>query len=391
MAGRGRAQHAVDGILEPLALKTVTRCQRALINCCLLLASTLFALLVAEVGTRVILGDAIVLYPRYFTAAAYDGVTLRRLVPNSSFWHTSTDGSWEFRTNSKGFRDDENYEYDKPAGTRRVLVLGDSQTQGLEVRQSATFAKVLERRLRERGVDAQVLNTGISGFGTAEELMFLEHEGMKYHPDAIVLAFFENDFDDSVKSGLYGLRNGELVVRKTEHIPGVNAIALMNAIPGGAWLSQNSYLFSLFVNTVWETVKRGLSIAASKQLVTEYAISTSEVGRYERDLVVTLIERMNAVAHAASIPFVIVEIPSPDVSKERAWLPSVPDDLVPAFISACNVLLPAKSYLNGAQNGTILVPHGYGHISEQTHTRIAEALDHVLSEQVPGFGRHHPE
>src|SRR5262249_1431354 len=139
--------------------------RRALANCALLVGSILIGLLVAEFGTRLIFGDTIVLFPRYFTAAHYDGLTLRRLIPNSTFWHTSIDGHWEFRTNAQGFRDDEDYTYDKPAGTRRVLVLGDSHTQGFEVRQSSTFAKVLEHRLRVRGVQAQVLNAGISGFG----------------------------------------------------------------------------------------------------------------------------------------------------------------------------------------------------------------------------------
>lgn len=353
---------------------------RWLANFSVALASTLLSLLIAEVATRLILGNSIVLFPRYFTAADYDGVTLRRLIPNSTFWHTSVDGSWEFRTNARGFRDDLDYEYEKPAGQYRILALGDSHTQGYEVRQSSTFAKVLERRLRQKGLDAQVLNTGISGFGTAEELMFLEHEGMKYHPDMVVVAFFENDFEDNVKSDLYRLKDGSLVVNKTRHIPGVQAIALMNAVPGASWLSQNSYLFSLLVNTVWETAKKALSLAAQEQLTTEYAIRTSETGKYERELAVALIGRMKAVTKAANIPLVVLEIPSIDPSGRKGWLPSVPDDLVPAISSACDIYVPASSYLAGAENGTVHVPHGHRHISEQTHARIAETLDRIVSE-----------
>jgi GDSL-like Lipase/Acylhydrolase family len=353
---------------------------RWLANFSVALASTLVGLVVAEVATRLIFGNSIVLFPRYFTTAHYDGVTLRRLIPNSTFWHTSVDGSWEFRTNARGFRDDKDYKYEKPAGQRRILVLGDSHTQGYEVRQSSTFAKVLERRLRHKGLDAQVLNTGISGFGTAEELMFLEHEGMKYHPDMVVVAFYGNDFDDSVKSDLYRLNDGTLTVNKTRHTPGVEAIALMNAVPGASWLSQNSYLFSLLINTVWETAKKVLSIAARKQLTTEYAIRISEVGKYERELVVALIERMKAVTQVAHIPLVVVEIPMFDPSGRMAWLPSVPNDLAPAISAACDVYLPASSYLAAAENGAVHVPHGQRHISEQTHARIAEALDRVVSE-----------
>ena len=357
---------------------------RWLANVSVALASTLLSLVIAEVATRLILGNSIVLFPRYFVAAGYDGVTLRRLIPNSTFWHTSVDGSWEFRTNARGFRDDEDYKYEKTAGQRRILVLGDSHTQGYEVHQSSTFAKVLERRLRQKGLDAQVLNAGISGFGTAEELMFLEHEGMKYHPDMVVVALFENDFDDNVKSDLYRLKDGTLAVNKTRHTPGVEPIALMNAVPGASWLSQNSYLFSLLINTAWETAKKALSIAGRKQLTTEYAIRRSEIGKYERELVVALIERMKAVTHAAGIPLVVVEIPSIDPSGRMAWLPSVPDDLVPAISSACDVYVPASAYLAGVE--TVHVPHGQRHISEQTHARIAEVLDRVVSEANSSIG-----
>ena len=86
--------------------------------------------------------------------------------------------------------------------------------------------------------------------------MFLEREGMKYRPDAIVVAFFDNDFNDSVNSGLYELKDGQLVVQRTSYTPGVRPVAVINAVPGGFWLSQHSYLFSVFLNTVWEAGKK---------------------------------------------------------------------------------------------------------------------------------------
>jgi hypothetical protein len=352
-----------------------------------LFAGVIFVCLIAgEVAVRLVLGTKIVLFPRNFTAAHYDGVTLRRLIPNSTFWHTSVDGSWEFHINAQGFRDDEDYHYQKRPGQHRILILGDSQTQGFEVSQSATFAKVLEHRLRAKGIDAQVLNTGISGFGTAEELMFLEHEGMKYRPDAVVLAFFANDFDDSVKSDLYELANGNLTLRNTTYTPGVTPISVVNAVPGAFWLSQRSYLFSLFINTLWETAKQALRTEARQNLTTEFAIRVADVDSYERELVVALLRRMKAVAHAADIPFIIVEIPSVAADKDRAaWQPSVPNDLVAEMISSCDVYVPASSYLAGVQKGAVHVPHGDRHISEQTHARIAAALDGILSKLNPRF------
>jgi hypothetical protein len=79
---------------------------------------------------------------------------------------------------------------EKPSGVFRVIALGDSTTEGFEVAQNDTYTAVLERYLKKYGVNAEVFNTGTSGFGTAEELLYLENEGIKYNPDAVVLGFF---------------------------------------------------------------------------------------------------------------------------------------------------------------------------------------------------------
>jgi lysophospholipase L1-like esterase len=103
---------------------------------------------------------------------------------------TTIDGSWKCVTNSRGFRNTREFDYGKPANTLRVLSVGDSHTQGYEVRQEFTFSAVLERFLSHRGKKAEVINTGVSGFSNAEELVFLENEGIKYNPDVVVLGFF---------------------------------------------------------------------------------------------------------------------------------------------------------------------------------------------------------
>ena len=51
---------------------------------------------------------------------------------------------------------------------------------------------------------AEAINAGVSGFGTAEALAFLENEG-HYRPDVVVLGFYANDFEDNLKAGLFAL------------------------------------------------------------------------------------------------------------------------------------------------------------------------------------------
>ena len=195
---------------------------------------------------RLLYKNETVLFPRYHTDYRYERYTIRGIRPNTEYWMTSVDGSWKFVTNNKGFRNTKDFSYAKPANTIRVLSLGDSHTQGYEVRQDFTFSAVLERFLNHHAKNAEVINAGVSGFSTAEELVFLENEGVKYSPDVVVLGFFANDFEDNLKAGLFGLdAQNRLIEQKYEHIPGVRIQNAIYRVPGVRWLSENSYFYSL--------------------------------------------------------------------------------------------------------------------------------------------------
>ncbi|MBU1909947.1 MAG: SGNH/GDSL hydrolase family protein, partial [Verrucomicrobia bacterium] len=102
---------------------------------------------------------------------------------------------YEFRgrSNRLGFRD-RDHPVQKPAGTFRILVLGDSITMGLELeRTEDIFTFVLERALREKGYAADVLNFGVSGYNTQQEVEMLADKGLAFQPDLVVLAYCLND------------------------------------------------------------------------------------------------------------------------------------------------------------------------------------------------------
>ena len=188
--------------------------------------SFLIAALIAEVTLRLVMKERINLFPRFHDAVTYGDFTIRRYRPGISFWHTSIDGQWHFKINNKGFRDSEDYYYEKPSKVIRVLVLGDSHTTGYEVRQEFSYPELIESSLKSYAIEAQALNTGISGFGTAEQLVFLENEGIKYEPDFVVVGFYGNDFENNVTTSLFRLENGVLTVGRTAHTPGIRIIAI---------------------------------------------------------------------------------------------------------------------------------------------------------------------
>lgn len=113
------------------------------------------------------------------------------------------------RINSAGLRDRE-HALDKPANVYRVAVLGDSYAEAMQVeRKDAFWARLedeLERCAFRPGKRIEVINFGVSGFGTAQEYAMLETAAMRYAPDLVLLQFMNgNDVTDN-SSALNGER-----------------------------------------------------------------------------------------------------------------------------------------------------------------------------------------
>jgi len=102
--------------------------------------------------------------------------------------------AYEAELNSLGFHDHE-WTLAKEPGVQRVLVLGDSFTEGAKVDRDRLFVKVAEASLKARvpgGV--QLFNMSRGGWDTADEVGWLRaalSEG--FDPDAVLIVFFPND------------------------------------------------------------------------------------------------------------------------------------------------------------------------------------------------------
>lgn len=356
-----------------------SRLKGCLANLLLTLAAFLVAGGVAETAVRWIRGDRMVLFPRYHSKALYGDYTLRRLRPNTVFWHTSRDGHWRFATNAKGLRNDHDIPHVKTPSWLRVLALGDSHTQGFEVRQEFTYSAVIERWLNSRGAAAEVINAGVSGYSTAEALAFLENEGINYDPDVVVYGLYANDFVDNVRSGLFVLESESLTVKSKVYAPAVKILDVLNVIPPMRWLSEHSYLYSLAFNTGWEWFKTASVKRARNDLANEYATLVQPPNEDEMSLMAALLSRMSRFCRTRGILFVVIDIPVHVDHGVGAFATSIPPALLAALRHAADVLLLSHDILDPYQGiADIHVEHGQNHISEFSHllfgVQAAEAI-----------------
>ena len=93
-------------------------------------------------------------------------------------------------TNSQGLRAPETALEPPPSDVRRILALGDSFTFGHAVEANEAWPAQLERAVGERSRSRhEVVNGGVSGYGTGQQLLLYRRLEPRVRPDAVVLAF----------------------------------------------------------------------------------------------------------------------------------------------------------------------------------------------------------
>ena len=125
-----------------------------------------------------------------------------RLIPGMSGWY-SREGRSFVTINSDGFRDDE-HAIDKPTDVYRIAIIGDSYVEALQVDAKERFSNFVS------GGDAhcdaigdkriEVLTFGVSGYGTAQELLMAREKVYRYSPDLVILVVTtNNDITDNAR------------------------------------------------------------------------------------------------------------------------------------------------------------------------------------------------
>ena len=263
------------------------------------------ALLLGEMVVTVLHGPT-VRFPRRVVEAPWG---LRYNEPNARYWHHSPDVHVEFHINAQGMRAERDFDYAKPAGVRRIVCLGDSFTAGYEVQHEETFASVMERELGQRGQRVEVLNAGVSGFSTAEEVLYLERELYRYAPDCVVLSFFSNDLADNLRTGLFAVESGTAVARAERYVPLGRLGNFLNTNAVFNFLSERSNLMALLKERVTLQIKAKMVAENRASEASAAGSAAVDPAQYERQLEGALLHRLLAWCRERNILLVVQSIP----------------------------------------------------------------------------------
>jgi hypothetical protein len=268
--------------------------------------------------------------------AEYDPLLGWRKVPNKRGKHVACEYETFESINSKGIRGPE-YSYEKQANEYRILVLGDSFTEGYTVEFHELFSENLKSKLnttQKKYYEVDVINAGTGGYSTDQELLFFQHEGRKYNPDLTILMFYyKNDVVYNIRDRylrgykpLFILEDNELKLtnvpvpimkpqsKKTADIKFSQRVKL--------WLHDNYKTYDFVTRRIkntyylnWLAINLGLSEENQDLPISipdSYRIWEKELNdefQYAWRITERLILELKKVAHSVGSKFLIFHVP----------------------------------------------------------------------------------
>jgi hypothetical protein len=341
--------------------------------------------------------------------AQYDPLLGWRIKPNTHTTIREPDYSTVLDYGPKGLRG-KDIPYIKPVGISRAVILGDSMVDGYSVPLEDRVSEVLAARL---GPGAQVVNLGVSGYSTDQELLMLESQGLKYQPDLVVLFLYYNDI----------WMNGERLLARATYKPffkleASGSLTLMGVpVPHPSPALEDRFKFYALIR---DNIKRRASLykmatlghgwaSASLPMPSGAGGTADQFRVYQKEdkpelrrvwaITRALLKRMNTETQEHGGHFLVFYAPSRVELSPEEWSQSnIPDtyaaDVVLRHLTEiCNaegipLLDPTERFREARKNGPLSYAHDV-HWTKAGHRVAADLLMEYI--QKNGLGKNVPQ
>ena len=334
-----------------------------LINLSLILLSTLFALILSEIALRVMGLEPLYVSPERDHFWKYDPLLGWAHEPGQEGIFETPQFRTNVRINANGLRD-RPHSYERRDDIERILVLGDSFAWGYGVEESERFSQLLEK---SQGVE--VINAGVSGYSTDQELLWYRNEGIKYETDLVILVLAGNDVGDNERQLVntiyykprFVIEDGELVLTGSP-VPKTSSQGKLIY-----FLSQRSALAYFLVQRYFDLLSLYSRSQANSER-TNSSISSINNEREDFKLTIALIDEIKNIAESRKAKFMIV-------ATDR-WWDSPSGETYKAFINSLRtegfLVLDVES-MPGFDPEIMLIPND-GHWNHSGHEFVAEKV-----------------
>lgn len=263
--------------------------------------------------------------PLSFNSYRLDDPAGWSLKPGASFeWQGEGDRSF-IKANKDGLRDREHTK-EKPPKIFRIAVLGDSFAEALQVPMENTFWWKMRKKLnKECSVlgdrKVEVINFGVQGYGTDQELITLRHKVWQYSPDLVLLAFLPgNDIINNSKELEWSKRKPFFVYKNGELVPDMSWLKMsprehnylefssVDYLP--TWLVNHSRILRLVRQVDLNNRKRRVDAAEKKRAANNFQEPIDLVWKEAWQVTEGLITLMSQEVKAKKADFMVLILSS---------------------------------------------------------------------------------
>jgi hypothetical protein len=271
--------------------------------------------------------------------------------------------------NQFGLRAPDDIQLKRTSTRKRVLVLGDSYVWGLGASQNELFTNRSVYR-----TDDELINCGVSGYGTDQEYLFYLRVGQRFDVDQVVLVFTpHNDVANNLASKQYSylkpyftLNNGELILH-ADHVRNNPVRNLIRRVDREC--------------RVWNVVTKGLqglghAIVPKKEKLKDAQRNfiVSDADRAGIELTLALIKKLKEAVAARGAELYVVFIPfnkriDKNLPDNHPFVPLIASGLTQMGVSYRE---PYPEFLKAAMAGEKLFHPPDNHFSAAGHALFAK-------------------
>lgn len=181
------------------------------------------------------------------------------LNPNFSVTVDGPEGEIAYTINSQGIRSPYDFARnpEKSLG-KRIFIIGDSFTFGTGVDEEQTYPRLLHQNLNAHGLQIEVVNLGVSGYGTIQSYeRLVEYADDLGVPDIVIYMFSTNDPVDNI-SGKKEIVNGIRIDSSRNH-------KFLLSLIGHAYFKSRALAMPLdYINKVYfnQRIQKAKALAA---------------------------------------------------------------------------------------------------------------------------------
>jgi hypothetical protein len=306
-------------------------------------------------------------------------------------------GEGLYASNAAGIRSNVDYPLSPQPGTIRIALFGDSFTHGDEVPYQDTWGYQLQELLREQGIDAEVLNFGVPGYGMDQAYLRWQILGQEYAPDIVLFGFQPEDVGRNVnlfrmllypETGIplskprYILEDGSLTLVNYPTIPLAEIPDTIASFPDSPLAAYETFYHEDDYSETWWQRSRLLAVA---QYVIETKITDTHhlkmLDLYALDgdpaqLTFAIIQAFEKDVEAHGAQFVIVHLPAKgDLQRISDGRPLEYGDLF-AYLDENHRVVHTEEGLSTYSENDLF--EGLGHYSTLGNRVVAAAVANEL-------------